>query len=72
MPVSVALGADLLVLSHRLRTAGTLTNRIGKPRGAASSPNAAPHTSPAGISGGRDRGAACSCPCSVELPGEAA
>ncbi|TWF77790.1 hypothetical protein FHX44_113705 [Pseudonocardia hierapolitana] len=53
-------------LSHQLRRAAdAVTGWIGRPRGAALSPRAAPLTPvPAG--------AACCGPCSVELPGEAA
>jgi hypothetical protein len=58
MPVPAALDADpirlLLRLSRRL---------LGRPRGAALSPSAAPLTHSA-------VGHGC-CPCSVELPGEA-
>jgi hypothetical protein len=71
MPVSAALGADLLSLSLRLcRTATAMTMRTGRPRGAPHSPSTTPRWVPNHRR--RAEGAACSCPCSVELPGEAA
>jgi hypothetical protein len=72
MTESAALDA-LLFLRHRLRrTAAAVTARISTPRGAAPSPCVASLPSPAPIRRGRDGGVACSCPCSVELPGEIA
>jgi hypothetical protein len=68
MPVS----ADLFSLSLRLRrTATAMTSRIGRPRGAPHSPSATPRTRSV-PNHRRADGVACSCPCSVELPGEAA
>lgn len=59
MPVPAALDTDPIRLLIRLSQ-----HLLGKPRGAALSPSAAPLTRLAA-------GAACCCPCSVELPGEA-
>jgi hypothetical protein len=72
MPRPAALGADLVGLRILRRTATAMTTRIGRPWGAAPPPSAAPPTSPAQIDGVRSHGVACSCPCSVELPGETA
>jgi hypothetical protein len=67
MPVPAAIDA----LSHHLRrTVVTVTGWIGKPRGAALSPSAAPLTPIPRRA--LVAGAACCSPCSVELPGEAA
>jgi hypothetical protein len=60
MPVPAALDADPIRLMLRLSRF-----LLGRPRGAAPSPSAAPLTPFAA-------GAGCCCPCSVELPGEAA
>jgi hypothetical protein len=54
-PIRLLIRRPLIRLSQHL---------LGRPRGAAPSPSAAPLTRLAA-------GAACSCPCSVELPGEA-
>ena len=72
MPLPAALGADLVGLRTLRRTATAMTTRIGRPWGAAPPPSAAPPTSPAPIDGARSHEVACSCPCSVELPGEIA
>jgi hypothetical protein len=69
MPVS----ADLFSLNLRLRrTATAMTTRIGRTRGAPHSPSATPRTRSLPNHRRRVEGVACSCPCSVELPGEAA
>jgi hypothetical protein len=69
MPVS----ADLFSLNLRLRrTATAMTTRIGRPRGATHSPIAAPRLRSLPNHRRGAEGVACSCPCSVELPGEAA
>jgi hypothetical protein len=74
MPLPAALGADLVGLRTLRRTATAMTTfvLIGRPWGAAPPPSAAPPTSPAPIDGARSYDVACSCPCSVELPGEIA
>jgi hypothetical protein len=71
MPLPAAPGADLVSL-RTLRTATAMTTRIGRPWDAAPPPSAAPPISPAAIDGVRSHDVACSCPCSVELPGEIA
>lgn len=60
MPVPAAIDADPIRLLTRL-----CLLLLGRPRGAAPSPSAAPLTR---VGAAVD----CSCPCSVELPGEAA
>jgi hypothetical protein len=60
MPVPAALDADPIHLLIRLGR-----RLLHKPRGAALAPSAAPLTRAAAAVG-------CCCPCSVELPGEAA
>jgi hypothetical protein len=72
MPLPAALRADLVGLRTLRRTATAMTTRIGRPWGAAPPPSAAPPTSPASIDGLRTHDVGCSCPCSVELPGEPA
>jgi hypothetical protein len=73
MPVSAVLGADLPTLSLRLRRRATaMTTRIGRPRGAPHHHSATPRTRSVPNHRRRAEGVACSCPCSVELPGEAA
>jgi hypothetical protein len=79
MPVTAASDTDPIRLPSRLpiglshhlrRTARAVTGWIGRPRGAALSPSAAPLTPiPFPVHGA---GVPCCCPCSVELPGEAA
>ena len=71
MPLPAVLGADLVGFRTLRRTATAMTTRIGWPWGAAPPPSAAP-PSPAPIDGARSYDVACSCPCSVELPGEIA
>jgi hypothetical protein len=72
MPLPAALGADLVGFRTLRRTATAMTTRIGRPWGVAPPPSAAPPPPPAPIDGVRSRDVACSCPCSVELPGEIA
>ncbi len=72
MPLPAALGADLVGLRTRRRTATAITTRIGRRWGVALPPSAAPPTSPAPTDGVHSHEVACSCPCSVELPEEIA
>jgi hypothetical protein len=60
MPVPAALDADPIRLLVRLGQ-----RLLGRPRGAALAPSAAPLIRATAAAG-------CCCPCSVELPGEAA
>jgi hypothetical protein len=71
MPVSATLDAGPAGLRQLLRrTTAAMTVRIAKPRGAASPLTPA---APRPLSTPTVRASAqCSCPCSVELPGEIA
>jgi len=64
MPVPAVLDTDPIRLLIRHALINLSQHLLGRPRGAALSPSAAPLTRSAAR-------AACCCPCSVELPGEA-
>jgi hypothetical protein len=72
MPVSAILGNELTGLRRRLHRTAAVTLRIVQPRGAASPPSAAPPSAVIPIATDRARSARCSCPCSIQLPGEIA